>query len=443
MVRLDWIENFTGNQYIDTGFKPNQDTRVVMRVSEPGNNAWFYSVWSTTQWNNNNYSMINDYDSSSGKIFVAYGDQTGGDKPVITGESEIDYNKNTLTINGEVIKTFSDTVFQATYNLYLFARNYVGNVRYGPATSSFRLHGCQIYDNGVLIRDFVPALDDEFALCLYDRVTKTYFYNKGSGTFKGAFPQSAKAWEIQQETLKAFADEARRLGNVEGELTTAQMQEIFAGVTASDYGGEIDLPDAESTTFGSEFSTDSVSTGKYLVGDYKISGLPSGQYSTHPYCLIQYSGGQLNLYYSTKPIQRSDTGNYDGAFYTDGKTGSATYYTAQVTWSSELKEYLVGEWEGPKSSGTWFNSNGGLTILWANHNLVHPETGAVMFTGGALVPEVEEGTIITEVDREALYQITGASLNAIATAIQRLTGNTDLLTPATMESSIINIIGTV
>lgn len=41
---------------------------------------------------------------------------------------------------------------------------------------------------------------------------------------------------IDETTLVGFGDQARRLGNVEGELTTAQMQQIFEGVEAGGSG---------------------------------------------------------------------------------------------------------------------------------------------------------------------------------------------------------------
>lgn len=50
---------------------------------------------------------------------------------------------------------------------------------------------------------------------------------------------------IKVETVKSFADEARRLGGVGDELTTAQMTEIFSGVTSS-----ASMPNAENSTFG-------------------------------------------------------------------------------------------------------------------------------------------------------------------------------------------------
>jgi hypothetical protein len=48
----------------------------------------------------------------------------------------------------------------------------------------------------------------------------------------------AEYYRIKGETVVSLADEARRLGNVEGVLLPAQMKVIFAGVT-----GTGDLPE--------------------------------------------------------------------------------------------------------------------------------------------------------------------------------------------------------
>ena len=71
MKKVDWICNSTGKEYIDTGFKPNQDTRVVMSISNAGRNSYFFCAWSQ-QWNILNYSLVNDYDYSSQNMFIAY-----------------------------------------------------------------------------------------------------------------------------------------------------------------------------------------------------------------------------------------------------------------------------------------------------------------------------------------------------------------------------------
>ena len=74
----------------------------------------------------------------------------------------------------------SQTTFPAdARNLYLFARN-------SPSVDGYahmKLYSCAMYDNGVKIRDFKPCLDADGVPCLYDLISKTAFYNQGSGSF--------------------------------------------------------------------------------------------------------------------------------------------------------------------------------------------------------------------------------------------------------------------
>ena len=64
-------------------------------------------------------------------------------------------------------------------NLYLFVRN-------SPSVDGYahmKLYSCAIYDNGIKIRDFKPCLDADGVPCLYDLISKTAFYNQGTGSF--------------------------------------------------------------------------------------------------------------------------------------------------------------------------------------------------------------------------------------------------------------------
>ena len=74
----------------------------------------------------------------------------------------------------------SQTTFPAgARNLYLFVRN-------SPSVDGYarvKLYACSIYDGGVKIRDFKPCLDADGVPCLYDLISKTAFYNQGSGSF--------------------------------------------------------------------------------------------------------------------------------------------------------------------------------------------------------------------------------------------------------------------
>ena len=44
MKELRYICNSTGKEYIDTGFMPNQNTRVIMSVSDAEQNAFFFAA---------------------------------------------------------------------------------------------------------------------------------------------------------------------------------------------------------------------------------------------------------------------------------------------------------------------------------------------------------------------------------------------------------------
>jgi hypothetical protein len=64
--------------------------------------------------------------------------------------------------------------------MYLFAGRSSGSMwRRVRAT----LYSLRLTVGGVMVRDFIPALNPEGVPGLYDRVSKTFFTNIGSGTF--------------------------------------------------------------------------------------------------------------------------------------------------------------------------------------------------------------------------------------------------------------------
>lgn len=78
--------------------------------------------------------------------------------------------------------------------------------------------------NGVLVYDLLPCLDDTGAPCMYDRVSKTAFYNSGSGDF--TYPTQSTTYSLRRRVLpdwgKLTENGLRRLYHVpvdyEGEL---------------------------------------------------------------------------------------------------------------------------------------------------------------------------------------------------------------------------------
>ena len=65
------------------------------------------------------------------------------------------------------------------YDIYLFAINSAGNI----TKSSGRIYRAQITENDLLIKDYVPCLDNEGVPCFYELINGETLYNSGSGQF--------------------------------------------------------------------------------------------------------------------------------------------------------------------------------------------------------------------------------------------------------------------
>lgn len=172
----------SGTQYIDTGFKPNNNTRAIMKyvVLSSGNRPTQALFGGRIADGN---AMFEMFIINNSYFRPGYGAKN---TLQITGTSDklvlIDMNKETTTINGTSVSYSSET-FQSNYNLTLFGVNNGGTVE-AATMATAKLYSCQIYDNGTLIRDYIPTKDDNDVACLYDKVNEQYYYNAGTGTFE-------------------------------------------------------------------------------------------------------------------------------------------------------------------------------------------------------------------------------------------------------------------
>lgn len=183
---IEYIES-TGTQWIDTGIIPNQDTRLEMiaetttDVADTENGKGFIPYGAGSSYNSNAFECY----TQSSKYEFNYDGQYDFIGTAKVGEKiSISHNKNTINITAgttKYSKNFEYNAFTAPYTMLLFAINR-GNILAGKA----RIYSCQIFSNEILARDFIPALDKSNVPCLYDKVSKQYFYNSGTGTFNYA-----------------------------------------------------------------------------------------------------------------------------------------------------------------------------------------------------------------------------------------------------------------
>ena len=182
-TQLAYIQS-SGTQYINTGFNPNQDTRAIIDVQTVAASNTDNQILSCRSTANGPYWIMQVHKGNTAIWRTRYASQSTQDFSTnlnVFQRTVIDKNKNITTI-GKETKTFNYVQFSIPYPLTLFAR-LTGNTGVVEAYSSVRLYSCKLYNDGQIVRDFVPCLNPQGAAGLYDLIGNQFYANSGTGTF--------------------------------------------------------------------------------------------------------------------------------------------------------------------------------------------------------------------------------------------------------------------
>lgn len=222
-IRLEYISNGTArtqpNVYFDTQFTWTNTTQVECKYSYHSaiNNTALLGCYGGTGWTKEYTFMLRGVTRNTGSSTVyqrtaLFYNKTGfnsgtyeNHSGVVIGTPEVDtpHIFRTSAIaepSGEMAVYFDNAIYKysnidyistvSTGNIYLFAANNVTTntpARFAPADT--RIYALKIYHGNVadpvLYRYFIPVLHyneakEEYEPCLYDKVSHTYFYNKGT-----------------------------------------------------------------------------------------------------------------------------------------------------------------------------------------------------------------------------------------------------------------------
>ena len=179
---VEYIQS-SGTQYIDTGYKPTgENMRLVMdyMYSASPNGKSLFGAESSSTFPITFYSRsatTAEFYIGSTYVVVSYNITTG-----TRYKLDCHANNGVFTANlNEAAKseTYSGSLLK-TINLFLFTNN----GQQSTQLISARLYSCQIYDNEILVRDFVPCYRKaDGAVGLYDLVNNVFYTNAGSGVF--------------------------------------------------------------------------------------------------------------------------------------------------------------------------------------------------------------------------------------------------------------------
>ena len=173
--RLEYIQS-SGKQWIDTGFKPNQNTRLV-------------ADFEVLSWPSSQFLGARTGSSNAAFNILVTNATSGRDDWNISAISftsgnarwKIDKNKNITTINSSVT-THATGTFNCPVPIYLFAVNNNGSLM-ATKCAGAKCYSCQIYDNGTIVRDFIPCQTTAGEIGLWDDVNSVFYGNAGTGTF--------------------------------------------------------------------------------------------------------------------------------------------------------------------------------------------------------------------------------------------------------------------
>ena len=182
-TQVEYVEN-TGTTYINTGFKPNQNTKIILTTQ---------CVTSTSGGRHigaGGYDGVNaiqyDYENgATGTLHISWGGYAGW---ATYSDCVGDYNKHTYEWDGntfyrdkgtqdEFSATTSYTTYQCTDDLAIFTR--FQNGAGGGSTEAFKgkVFDFKLYDDGTLVRDLIPCYrNSDNKAGMYDIVNDVFYY---------------------------------------------------------------------------------------------------------------------------------------------------------------------------------------------------------------------------------------------------------------------------
>lgn len=177
-TQLEYIQS-SGTQYIDTGFKPNQDTKIVVSVAFLGSAGENVLGSRNSSSDATNRFGIITFGSSS-KIGSFFGSTATQSISLDSSIHNYTLSKAGLSVDGASYGGAYTSSFSCTYPITLFAWNNGSN---GIVKNSSKIVDCKIFSGEVLVRNFIPCKNSSGVIGLYDVIENQFYQNAGTGSF--------------------------------------------------------------------------------------------------------------------------------------------------------------------------------------------------------------------------------------------------------------------
>ena len=162
----------TGSQYIDTGIEGRSGTKVEATLEWTSSGGDRGVIGSRKDSGDTRFYPIHRY----GDLCYGYGRFNHIGSAVAVGErhvvvADLQVGSQTVTLDGVTVASgTSSTDIQTGRPMYLYAENVCGSPDY---YSYVRIYSLKIWQDGALVRDYVPVIADNGAPYLWDKVSRT------------------------------------------------------------------------------------------------------------------------------------------------------------------------------------------------------------------------------------------------------------------------------
>lgn len=188
-MAVDYLESTSEKQWFDTGIKAASDLTVegewyVDRSTIADDYVIFYQGENSINLYSFGLLSYNTRSSHNWCWTIGSGRETFQNPADHALKFHSKTTNKQCIINGVVEKTYSSNKFTSRRDIFIFGTSSSTRIKPNKGDDGTkRIYWMKIWKNRNLVRDYQPCLDSSRVACLYDRVSKETFYNKGSEAF--------------------------------------------------------------------------------------------------------------------------------------------------------------------------------------------------------------------------------------------------------------------
>lgn len=216
--KIDWVYMPVGS-WLDTGYYPNQNTKVYAKFQMTAYNVNYACIFGGGTANNQQCFILQKNNSTANYRFVINTTQVAATSLTLypTTWYEATLDKTQLTVGSSTQSSgYSGSDFTSQYSLGLNCSHRNDTASNNGSTI---FEAVKIWDNDVLVRDFVPWIKDNGTIGMFDKVSNKFYGSESSTPFQYFITDNTYDAEI--EYLQTDGNQYFILPVMPSELTDA------------------------------------------------------------------------------------------------------------------------------------------------------------------------------------------------------------------------------